>query len=139
MKLWFAALLMALGGCGFNVGGRPDQGNFTVRASKPQVERLVQRLSKQFGAADAYDLNGGGNDPSRMFRLDGSTATVIVVPEADDRCNPNAPRHSTFHEGEYRIDLVYGSKSQADRRSATNALVQAVHDEGLMITEFREC
>jgi hypothetical protein len=113
MKLWIATLIMALGGCAFSAGGRPDQGNFTVRASKLQVERLV--------------------------RADGSTATVILTQMADDRCDPNAPLHSTFNNGEYRIDLVYRSKSHGDRTSAKNALIRAAHDERLRITDFKEC
>jgi len=60
------------------------------------------------------------------------------VPVPDDRCNPNARLNSTFDDGEYRIDLVYRSKSQPDRTSAKNALIKAAHDDGL-ITDFKEC
>jgi hypothetical protein len=74
-----------------------------------------------------------------MFRLDEATATLIISPEADDRCNPNAPRHSTFNDGEYRIDLVYRSASERVRNSARHKLMQAAHDQGLTVTSFKEC
>src|SRR5215207_4104173 len=104
-------LAILLGGCGSTVS-RPDQSNFTIHASQSQAERLVQKLSSQFDAsADARDLNGPGNDPSRLFQLEGPKATMVIVPVPDDRCNPSAPLHATFKDGEYRIDLVYGSRS----------------------------
>jgi hypothetical protein len=141
MKRSFATVLFLLGGCGYSVGGRPDQGNFTIHASKTQIEQFVQKLSKQFGRPEAWDLIPG-DDSSQIFQLDGSTATIIIVPEPDDRCaspKPNAPLHETFNGGEHRIDLVYLSKSQADRTSAKNTLIRAAHDEGLRITDFKKC
>ena len=132
-------LAVLLSGCGSTVS-RPDQSNFTIHASREQVERLVQTLSRQLDAStDAHELGGPGNDPSRMFRLDGANATLVIAQVPDDRCNPNAPRHSTFHEGGYRIDLVYRSRSEAARNSARRTVIQSVQDEGLTITDFKEC
>jgi len=71
MKPWWSTVIIALGGCGLTVGNRADQGNFTIHASKPQVERLLAKLSTRFGASHAYDLDGSDSDPSRVFRVDG--------------------------------------------------------------------
>jgi hypothetical protein len=141
MKRSFATVLFLLGGCGYSAGGRPDQANFTILASKTQIERFVQKLSKQFGDPETWDLIPG-DDSSQIFRMDGSTATIIIVPEPDDRCaspKPNAPLRDTFNRGEHRIDLVYLSTSPAGRTSAKNTLIRAAHDEGLRITDFKKC
>jgi hypothetical protein len=74
-----------------------------------------------------------------MFRLDGQKATLVIMPVADDRCNPNAHRHATFKDGEYRIDLVYRSRSEIDRKSPRDTLIKSAEDEGLTITDFKEC
>ena len=84
-------------------------------------------------------MRGLGNDPSRMFRLDGANATLVIAPVPDDHCDPNAPRHATFKNGEYRVDLVYRSGSEAARDAARRALIKSAQDEGLVITEFKEC
>lgn len=132
-------LAVLLSGCGSTVS-RPEQSNFTIHASREQAERLVQTLSRQLDAsADAHELDGLGNDPSRIFRLDGANATLVIAQVPDDRCNPNAPRHSTFNEGEYRIDLVYRSSSEAARNSARRTVIQSARDEGLTITDFKGC
>lgn len=104
------------------------------------MDRFIDALSKRFGAApDIHALSGLGNDPSRLVQLDGTNATLTIVQEADDRCDVNAPRHATYHQGEYRIDLVYGSKSAAKRQSARGALIQSARDAGLAISKFEEC
>ena len=64
---------------------------------------------------------------------------LVMTQVPDDRCNPNAPMHSTFNDGEYRVDLVYRSGSVAGRSSARRALMQAAEDEGMKITPFNEC
>lgn len=132
-------LAVLLSGCGSTLS-RPKQGNFTIHASREQVERLVRTLSERLDAsADAYELDGLGNDPSRMFRLDGANATLVIAQVPDDRCNPRARRHATFAEGEYRIDLVYRSGSETARSSAKRTVIRSARDEGLTIADFKEC
>jgi len=137
---WPPVLLAVLiVGCGSTVS-RPDQDNFTIHASKQRVAQLIQNLSRRFDAsADAHDLDGIGNDPSRMFRLDGADATLIIIPVGDDRCNTNAPRHLTFKQGEYRIDLVYRTASAAARNTARQLLAHSVQDADLTMAKFKEC
>ena len=139
MKSHVAMALVLLGGCDFTLI-RPDQDNFTVHSSKQQAERFVRTLSREFDATiNPQDRNGLGNEPSRMFWLDGRNANLVVTPVPDDRCNPNASMRSTFNQGEYRIDLVYRSASEAARNSARRTLIHAAQREGLKITEFKEC
>ena len=139
MNWCLVPVAILLGGCDFTLS-RPDQDNFTIHASKQQAERFVEDLSRQFAASvDPQGLNGLGNDSSRMFWLNGPKAELTITPVPDDRCDPNASVRSTYNQGEYRIDLVYRSASEAARKLARRTLIQSAQEAGLKITEFKEC
>jgi hypothetical protein len=119
---------------------RADQDNFTTYAGKGGIEPFVAALSKRFSAsatAQAYDFSDA--DPAKMYELESRDATLVVVPMPDARCNPDAARHSTYKEGEYRIDLVYRTRSQPERIAAKRKLVETAKEARQPIVAFKEC
>ena len=137
MKPHAVSILVLIAGCNFS---RPDQDNFTIHAPGDRAEQMVKKLSRDLDASvEIQDLNGLGNEPTRMFWLDGRKVDLVITPVPDDRCDTNAPFSSTFTQGEFRIDLVYGTASDAARNSARRALIHAAQSEDLKITAFKEC
>lgn len=74
-----------------------------------------------------------------MFEISGQGVTIVVDPIPDDRCNPNAPMHSTYKQGEYRIDLVFETNSNEQRKTAKQLLLKSITDAGLAAVPFKEC
>jgi hypothetical protein len=133
------ALIGLLGACHPSIT-RPDQDNFTLHAGRSGIQPFVATLERRFGAsADIEDLQFPQSDPSKLFRVDGRGVTVVVNPVPDDRCDPNAPLYSTYKQGEYRIDLVYRTRSADRRQQASKALAEAASEAGHTITTFKEC
>jgi hypothetical protein len=131
------ALSALLFGCSVT---RPDQGNFEIDASKGSIEAFVSVLSTRFDAsAEHTALDIPDSDPSEMFTLEGRDATIVVIAEPDDRCNPNAPRHATYHRKLYRADLVSRTRSQPTRMQAQQKLIGSAKQVGLPIQPFKEC
>ena len=64
---------------------------------------------------------------------------MIVAPVADDRCDPNAPMHSTYKQGEYRVDLVYETSSNKKREAARAALIGSAKQAAQTLDPFKEC
>ena len=117
-----------------------DQDNFTLRVGSAGIQPFIAELERQLGtSAQAKNVNIPGSDVSRMYRLSGHGVTVVVNPMPDDRCNPNAPRHATYKDGEYRIDLVYETRSQSERLSAKRVLAHSAQGVGQTLTPFQEC
>lgn len=128
-----------LGGCNPTLT-RAEQDNFTFHAGRNGIQSFIAALERRLGAsAQAEDVNFPGSDVSRLFKLSGRGMTVVVNPIPDDRCNPNAPRHATYKDGEYRIDLVYETRSQAERQSAKRILDDSAREVGQKLAPFREC
>ena len=128
-----------LGGCNPTFT-RAEQDNFTLHAGSNGIEPFVAALERRLGAsAQADEINFPGSDASRLFRLSGRGVTVVVNPIPDDRCNPNAPRHATYKDGEYRIDLVYETRSQEERQFAKRILADSAKEVGQTLAPFREC
>ncbi len=139
MRRLILLIAMVTGACGITVE-RTDQDNFAFHASDQQAARFINAVSKRFGAVpDIRALNVPDSDPSQLVELDETSATLMIVQQADDRCDVHAPVHATYHQGEYRIDLAYRSKSADKRQSAKGALIQAARDVGLTISKFEEC
>ena len=133
------ALLSLLGACHPRVT-RSDQDNFTLHAGRSGIRPFVAALERGFGtSAEVEDVDLPKSDPSQLFRVDGSGVIVIVVSMPDDRCNPNAPMHSTYKQGEYRIDLVYRTRSADKRQRARQTLAEAARKAGQALTTFKEC
>ena len=119
---------------------RAEQDNFMFHAGSAGVRPFVAALERRLRvSAQSQDINFPGSDVSRLFILSGHGVTVVVNPIPDDRCNPNAPRHATYKDGEYRIDLIYETQSQADRQSAERVLADSAKEVGQTIAPFREC
>ena len=133
------ALIGLLGACHPSLT-RADQDNFTLHAGRNGIQPFVAALRRGFGvSAEVEDLHFAQSDPSQLFRVSGSDVTVIVNPVPDDRCNPNAPMHSTYTQGEYRIDLLYRTRSADKRQQARKALAEAAKEAGQALANFKEC
>jgi hypothetical protein len=52
---------------------------------------------------------------------------------------PNAPRHSTFKQGEYRLDVVYHTGLAQAREAARREVAQASQSAGVALTPYKEC
>lgn len=137
--LVFFIAIGLLGGCNPTFT-RAEQENFTFHTGSIGIQPFVAALERRLGAsAQAEDINLPDSDVSRLFRIDGHGVTVVVTPIPDDRCNPNAPWHSTYRDGEYRIDLVYYTRSQVERQSAKRILANSAREVGQTVSRFREC
>jgi hypothetical protein len=133
------ALIGLLGACHPSVT-RPDQDNFTLHAGSNGIQPFIAALERGFGAsADVENLDRPQSDPSQLFEVDGSGVTVMVTPIPDDRCNPNAPMHSTYKQGEYRIDLIYRTPFADKRQQAKKVLGEAAKEAGQALTTFKAC
>jgi hypothetical protein len=139
VRLTFFVSVGLLAGCNLSFT-RAEQDNFTFHAGNAGIQPFVAALERRLGAsAQARDVDFAGSDVSRLFRLSGRGVTVVVNPIPDDRCNPNAPLHATYKDGEYRIDLVYETQSQAERQSAKHILDDSAKEVGQKLMRFREC
>jgi hypothetical protein len=119
---------------------RAEQDNFTLHAGKVGIQPFVAALERRLGtSAQSDELNLSDSDVTRLFSLSGRGVTVVVNPVPDDHCNPNAPFHSTYRNGEYRIDLVYETSSQAERQAAKRILADSAKEVGQGLIAFKEC
>ena len=134
LVLAFAGLL---GACHLS---RPPQDNFTVHAGSSGIRPLVAALERSHGTtATVRQLNIPDSDPTEIFSIDGRDAFITVAAVADDRCNPNAPMHLTYKQGEYRVDLVYETNAPAKRLAAKQLLLKSTSEAGLAAVPFEEC
>ena len=74
-----------------------------------------------------------------MLEISGQGVTIMVVPVPDDRCNPNAPMHSTYKQREYRIDVVYQTSSTEKREAAKQTVIGSAKEAGQRLVPFKEC
>jgi hypothetical protein len=108
-------VLCLLGACHVT---RSPQDNFTLQAGSAGIQPFVAAIEHAFGkSAQRERLNFPDSDPTELFEVSGTGVKIIVNPLPDDRCNPNAPMHSTYKQGQYRIDLVYETKSMEKREA----------------------
>lgn len=132
------AFVGLLGGCDARVTNA-DQDNFSLHAGARGIEPLVAALERRLRTSAISTELKLNSDPARIFRMDGRGVTVLIVPVPDDRCNPNAPYHSTYKQGEYRIDFVYQTKSATKRQAAKEILGASARDAAQSLTPFEEC
>jgi len=119
---------------------RPDQDNFTLQAGRSGIQPFVAALEHGLAtSAESQKINPPGTAEVLMFWLRGSRATVVVAPVPDDRCRSHATRIPTYNDHEYRIDLVYESKSQASREAAKRLVTDSAKAAGQTLNPFREC
>src|SRR4051812_26387171 len=86
----------------------PEQDHFTLRAGNQGIRAFVTALERRLGTtAGVTDLHRPESDATQMFELNAGGVAVKVVPVPDDRCDSNASMHSTYRQGEYRIDVIY--------------------------------
>ena len=133
------ATLCALGGAGGCSVTRPDQDNLILDTSRVPVERFLDALSKRLDSSwSAFDENLPDHDPSKMYTLEARRVSVTLSAMPHDRCNPNAPYHTTWDKA-YRIDFVYRTSDPAERQDAKRKLIQAASDVGERLSVFEEC
>jgi len=119
---------------------RPDQDNFEIDASRGSIESFVSNASKNLNAsASKSRLDIPDSDPGIMYELGGRGISVIVQSQADDRCNPNASRHTTHNQKRYYVDLVYYTSEPSQRAQAKEQLLRAAKMAGVAIQVFKEC
>ena len=136
--LSYLCVTFALGGCEIGTP-RPDQENFVLDTSKVPVHRFLDALANRLpGRRTATDVNLPNRDPSKVYWLKSSDVLVALAPMPHDRCNPNAPRHTTFDPA-YRVDFVYRTSDPGEREAAKRKLFQAASDVGERLTKFEEC
>jgi hypothetical protein len=137
MRTTALAAFCLLGACHLT---RLPQDNFTLRAGSGGIQLFVAGLEHAFGRpATTVRLNFPDSDPSQMFEIEGHGVTITLNPVPDDRCNPSAPMHSTYKQGEYRIDVVYETNSIEKRKVAKRLLLATASDAGLAVVPFKEC
>jgi hypothetical protein len=132
-------LSIALVGCSVTVT-RPDQDNFEIDASNRDIEGFIRALSTKLEtSADRTAVNFHDADPGELFRLDSKGITIIIESLPDDRCNPNAPMHTTYNRRRYAADLVYRTSSQPIRAHAKQTLIDSAREARVAIQPFKEC
>lgn len=116
------------------------QDNYLIDASNLGGSNLAQSLATRLNTSlDSEDVTLPAADKYTLYRLDGEGFTLILNPLPDDRCNPNASIHSTFHEEEYQADLVYRTRSPSKRAAMRIALFNATNALGVPIEKFKNC
>jgi hypothetical protein len=136
--LVYLCITAALGGCEIAMT-RPDQENFVLDTSRVPIERFLGAVSKGLGGRwTTTDVNLPNQDPHKAYLLKSSDVSVVLSPMPHDRCNPNAPWHTTFDPA-YAVDLVYWTSDPAERQAAKQTLFQAASDIGERLTKFEEC
>ena len=63
---------------------------------------------------------------------------VSLAAMPHDRCNPDAPFHTTFDPA-YRLDFIFRTTDPTERQAAKQKLFQAAADVGAQLTKFEEC
>lgn len=84
------------------------------------------------------DVNLPDQDPHKTYWFKARNVRVVLSAMPHDRCNPHAPRHTTFDPA-YRVDFVYRTSNPAKREAARKKFLQAVSDVGERLTKFEEC
>jgi hypothetical protein len=108
-------------------------------ASRVSAEEFLDALSKRLGGSwTVFDERVPDADPSKIYTLEsrGISVTLSAIPH--DRCNPNAPHHTTWDKA-YRIDFVYLTSDRVQREAAKRKLLQAASDVGERLIRFEEC
>lgn len=124
---------------GCNVS-RPDQDNFLVDAKGIGGEVLAREFASDLKASlTTTTLSLPDSDQTKVFRLDGQDFTVILMPLPDDRCNPEASFHSTYHDQQFRIDLIYGGSPAGLREELKRKLESVAARLHTNIEKFEEC
>src|SRR3954447_11956718 len=119
-----ACVALSLVGCKLIVT-RADQDNFVLSTDSVSAERFLDALSESLsGNWQSSDYAPPDSDQSKMYTLEASGVTVVLVPMPHDRCNPNASHHITFDHS-YRVDLVYRTSASAKREAAKRKLFEA--------------
>lgn len=139
------ALVAVLFGCRVT---RPPQDNFTLHTDRVGAGPFVTSLSTKLGTTATSRLaEVPGGDSMQMFELQGNGIVVLISSMPNDRCNPNAPKHTTFRGDEFRVDMVYGTlsifgerhASAEQRQSARKMLMQTAEELDQKLVPFEEC
>ena len=138
LALAYLCVAAALGGCEIKTT-RPDQENFVLNTSRVPVERFLDALSNHFsGSWEVTEADLPTQDPIKNYSLKAGNAIIVLSAMPHDRCNPDAPMHTTFDPA-YRVDFVYRTEHRAKRQAARQKLFQAVSEVGERLTKFEEC
>lgn len=139
-KSWLALPLIAsliLGSCKIT---RPDQENYIFDGSKVPIEKFIDALKLNFHANVSRDnFTTPDNEPMRSYKLRGALANVTVISLGDDRCNTNAPFHTTFNDKLYEVDLVFNSHGAGDHEAAKEALLRSAQQVGTTLHILSNC
>jgi len=119
---------------------RPDQENYALDGQSVPVQNFVNALQSNFQATVRRDtFTTPVNEQMERYSVIGGLAHVTVISLGDDRCNPNAPVHTTFRQEQYEVDLIFTSQSVSEREAARKTLLRSAEQVGAKMEKLREC
>jgi hypothetical protein len=138
-SVWAVAAVIsvcAIAGCHLE---HPDQDNYLLDASRNGVAPFLQHVSANFDAKTKETPIRMTGDPTTMYTFETNGIVVVVVPLPDDRCNTNAGSYATFDQRQYRIDILYETKSRFIRNAAKQLVIASATQATQPLTTFKEC
>jgi hypothetical protein len=141
MKSVLSSLIIMFGvqafvGCAVE---RPEQDNFLVDASGIGGEALARELSSNLETdLNTTQLDLPGSNKAEVYWLNGHGFKVVLMPLADDRCNPNSYR-STYKGQQFAADLVYTNSSTKSKDAVKRRFLSVLRQLDIPIEKFSEC
>jgi hypothetical protein len=103
------------------------------------VARFLDVVSDRFaGSWEVREVKAPSQDPSKSYLLRSRDAMIVLSAIPHDRCDFNAPMHTTFDPA-YRVDFIYLTEERAKREAAKQKLFEAASEIGERLTKFNEC
>ena len=140
------ALAAVLAGCSDT---RPEQENFVLQTGSSGAQPFVTALARNLNSTVQHrTVHAPDSDGMKMFELKGKGVWVVLTSMPEDRCDINAPMHTTFQADEFRVDLVYARPrfflwleraSSTERRAAKRMIFETAKGLGQKLAPFEEC
>jgi hypothetical protein len=119
---------------------RPEQENYIFDGSRASIQQFIDKLQHNFGVdAERSEFITAYKEVIERYKVSTAVADITVISIGDDRCNPNAPLHTTYKEKMYEVDLVFKSQLPSHHNTARNKLFRSAQDVGAALTSLKEC
>lgn len=121
---------------------RPDQENYVFDGRQAPVGVFVQSLRDHFnGSVQKTDFQTIDDEQNVLYEIASSKGNITIMSLPDDwnRCTSNASTDLTFHQQLYEVDLVFNSRSPAQRETARRTLLRSAQQVGAKLQKLYEC